>query len=83
MDKSMFEFGIIVCGDGTEIIDRGMITEYSELTPVQMIEYVELDVQLELMDRRKKTEQREAKAERKRKFAWNPLYRLACGCGIF
>lgn len=76
----MFEFGIIICLDGTEIIDRGMITEYDELTPVQMIEYLEMDIQLELMDRMKRKER--AEAERRRKIARNPVYRLACLCGL-
>lgn len=76
----MFEFGIIICGDGTEIIDRGMVTEYSGLTPIQMAEYVEIDIQLAIMDRLER--KRKAESGRKRKFTRNLLYRLACLCGI-
>lgn len=61
-----FDFGILVCSDGTEIIDRNQRTFYHQLTPVQMVEYIEMDVQLELMDRLEQKAREEA--EHKRKF---------------
>ncbi|NBH86992.1 hypothetical protein D7X88_19290 [bacterium C-53] len=76
----MFDFRIIICGDGTEIIDRRIRTLYSELTPVEMMEYTEVDVQLEIMDRIAKRARKED--ERKRKLARNLLRKLACFCGF-
>lgn len=75
----MFDFMIIVCADGTEIIDRAKRTSCDMLTLPQMVEYIEMDVQLAIMDRMR----REARAEEsKRKLLRNPLYRLACLCGL-
>ncbi|EOT24133.1 hypothetical protein C805_02345 [Eubacterium sp. 14-2] len=76
----MFDFRIIICDDGTEIIDRNLVTEYAELTPVQMVEYVEVDVQLAIMDSMRRTEQR--RKERQQKISQNPLYKLACLCRL-
>lgn len=76
----MFEFGIIICADGMEIIDRSMTTPYSALTPLQMADYIEVDAQLAVMEQMKRKAQREA--DQQRKLAKNPLYRLACLLGI-
>ena len=46
----MFEFRIIDTADGNQVIDRNLKTPYSALTPLQMVEYVEVDVQLAIMD---------------------------------
>lgn len=76
----MFEFRIIDTEDGNQIIDRNLKTPYNALTPLQRMEYIEIDVQLAIMDRLKRKEKREQ--ERKRKIAKNPLYKLACLCGL-
>ena len=47
----MFEFRIIDTVDGNQIIDRKLKTPYKALTPLQMIEYHEMDVRLAYMDR--------------------------------
>lgn len=47
----MFDFGITVCADGTEIIDKKIKTAYNELTAIQMVAYTELDNRLFMMDR--------------------------------
>ena len=77
----MFEFRIIICTDGTEIIDRHLKTPYNALTPLQMMEYMEMDATLSLMDRMER--RAKAEADRRRKLARNPLYRIACLCGLF
>ena len=77
----MYEFRIISCENGSEIIDRSLKTPYSALTPTRMTEYQEVIVQLAISDRMKRKAQREE--ERRRKRERNPLYRLACLCGIF
>lgn len=76
----MFDFRIIVCADGTEIVDRTLKTPYKALTPLQMVEYQEMDAQIAIMDMIKRKER--VQAERQRKLARNPIYRLACFCGL-
>ena len=76
----MFEFRIIDTADGNQIIDRQLKTPYNALTPLQMMEYMEMDAQLSLMDRMERKKRIEA--DRRRKIARNPLYRIACLCGL-
>lgn len=77
----MFEFRIIDTADGNQIIDRNLKTPYNTLTPLQMLEYMEMDNQLAIMDRIERKARQ--KAEHMRKLAKNPFYRLACMCGLF
>ena len=76
----MFDFRIIVCSDGTEIIDTSLKTPYESLTTVQMLEYSEMYIQLSVMEQMKRKAREEA--ERKRKLARNPFYRIANTFGI-
>ena len=76
----MFDFRIIDTADGNQIIDRNLKTPYKALTPLQMVEYLEMDNRLAYMGRM----ERKARAEalRKRKLARNPFIRFACFCGL-
>ena len=47
----MFNFRIIDTADGNQIIDRNLKTPYNALTPIQMMEYLEMDNRLAYMDR--------------------------------
>ena len=76
----MFDFRIIDTQDGNQIIDRNLKTPYNTLTPLQMLEYMEMDNQLAIMDRIERKARQ--KAEHMRKLAKNPFYRLACMCGL-
>lgn len=76
----MFDFRIIETEDGNQVIRRDLKTPYSALTPMQYIEYTNMEVQLYIADRQKLKSQRES--ERQRKLARNPFYRIACMCGI-
>ena len=76
----MFNFRIIDTADGNQIIDRNLKTPYSSLTPVQMVEYTEMDNRLLIMDRMEHKERQ--KAEHIRKIAKNPFYRMACMVGL-
>lgn len=76
----MFEFRIINLPDGSQIIDPALKTPYEALTPAQMVEYVEMDVQLDTMDRMEWKAR--AKAGHERKLVGNIAYRLACLCGL-
>lgn len=77
----MFNFRIIETADGNQIIDRQLKTPYNALTPLQMVEYMEMDSQLAIMDRMERKARQ--KAEHIRRLARNPFYRIACMCGIF
>ena len=76
---SMFNFRIIPCADGTEVIDTNLKTPYESLTPSQMVDYVETDKTLAYMDRMERKVRIEE--ERKRKIARNPIYKMACRLG--
>lgn len=76
----MFDFRIIDTEDGNQVIRRDLKTPYSALTPMQYIEYTNMEVQLYIADRQKKKFQREAK--RHRKLARNLFVRFACFCGL-
>lgn len=73
----MFNFRLFSTPDGNQIIDRTLKTPYDSLTAFQMLEYMEIDNELERMEKKQKRE-----AERQRKTARNPLWKLACICGI-
>lgn len=76
----MFNFRIIRCADGIEIIDRQLKTPYNALTVIQLMEYTEVDNQLAYMDRLEHKAKEEA--EHKRKITRNPFYKLARMCGL-
>ena len=76
----MFDFRIIDTLDGNQIIDRSLKTPYNALTPLQMVEYLEMDNRLAYMDRMER--KKRVEIERRRKLARNPFVRLACFCGL-
>ena len=76
----MFEFRIIDTPDGNQIIDRNLKTPYKALTTLQMVEYLEMDNRLAYMDRMERKAR--AAAERRQKIARNPIYKMACLCGL-
>ena len=76
----MFNFRIIDTPDGNQIIDRNLKTPYKALTTLQMVEYLEMDNRLDYMDRLERKAR--AEAERRRKIARNPIYKMACLCGL-
>ena len=76
----MFDFRIIELQDGNQVIDRNLKTPYNALTPLQMVEYVEMEVQLAIMDAMERKQKREA--ERKRKIVYRLARKIACVCGI-
>lgn len=76
----MFDFRIIDTPDGNQVIDRNLKTPYKALTPLQMVEYLEMDNRLAYMDRMER--KKRVEIERRRKLARNPFVRLACFCGL-
>ena len=79
-ENIMFNFRIIDTLDGNQIIDRNLKTPYKALTTLQMVEYLEMDNRLAYMDRVERKAR--AEAERRRKIARNPIYKMACLCGL-
>lgn len=75
-----FNFRIVKSADGVEIIDCNRITPIAALTPITLIEYKRTENDLYFMDRQKRKQQREA--ERKRKFTYRFMHKVACMCGI-
>lgn len=78
VEDVMFDFRIIEMETGDQIIDQSMKTPYNALTPLQMVEYLEMDNRLAYMNRMERKAR--VDAERKRKIARNPIYKLACLC---
>ncbi len=76
----MFNFRIINCPDGTQVIDSSLKTPYGALTPVQMEEYMEIDTQIAVMERLKRKAKRES--NRKRVIRKNLFYKLSSVCGL-
>ena len=76
----MFNFRLINTPDGNQIIDTTLKTPYSSLTPLQMVEYIDVDNRLAYMERMERKQQREA--ERQRKFTYKLFNKVACMCGI-
>lgn len=76
----MFDFRIIETPDGNQVIDRQLKTPENSLTPIEMLEYTEMDDQLYYMDKLEEKARKEA--EQQRKQAKNPLHKLVCLCGI-
>ncbi|MDY4819932.1 MAG: hypothetical protein SO206_06840 [Bacilli bacterium] len=76
----MFNFRIINTPDGNQIIDTTLKTPYDSITPIEMMEYIEVDARLEHMRRMERKQQREA--ERQRKFTYRFIHKVACACGI-
>ena len=76
----MFEFRLINTPDGNQIIDTTLKTPYDSITPIEMMEYIEVDNQLVYIERMERKQKREA--ERQRKFTYKVFHKLACVCGI-
>lgn len=70
----MFEFRLINTEGGNQIIDMSLRTPYESLTPLQMLDYIEVDSHMAIMERMKRKQRRQQ--------ARNPLWKLACFCGI-
>lgn len=70
----MFYFRIITLSDGNQVISPDLKTPYESLTPLEMVEYTEMERELALMDKMKRKARQET--ERVRKMKRNPLRRI-------
>ena len=76
----MFNFRLINTPDGNQIIDTTLKTPYDSITAIEMLEYMEVDARLAYMERMERKQKKEA--ERKRKFTYRFIHKVACACGI-
>lgn len=76
----MFDFRLFNTPDGNQVIDTTLKTPYDSITPIEMLEYMEVDARLEYMRRMERKQKKEA--ERKRKFTYKFFHKVACMCGI-
>ena len=76
----MFNFRLINTPDGNQIIDTTLKTPYDSITPIEMMEYMEVDARLEYMKRMERKQKREA--ERQRKLTYRFMHKVAYMCGI-
>ena len=76
----MFNFRLINTPDGNQIIDTTLKTPYDSITAIEMLEYMEVAARLDYMERMERKQKKEA--ERKRKFTYRFIHKVACACGI-
>lgn len=74
----MFNFRLIETPDGNQVIDTTLKTPCESLTPLQMVEYMEIDAHIARMERMERKKKRVLKHKQEN----NPLWKLACLCGI-
>ena len=79
-ERTYFDFRIIRCANGNDLIDETLKTPYAALNPIQMVEYTEVDNNLAYMRRLERQKRREAEIQRK--FAYKLFHKVACVCGI-
>lgn len=49
-----FNFRIIKAGNGTEVIDNTLSTPYNSLTPMQMLDYINIENSLYFTERKRR-----------------------------
>lgn len=72
----MFHFRLIMTADGNQIIDLSKNTPYDSITPMEMLEYIEVDEKLAFSERLERRRQR--LEEPPQRFLMNPFRRLIC-----
>lgn len=80
LEMDCFDFRVINLPNGDQVIDKAIRTPYEALEPLQMLEYTEMEREMAVMDQMRRKEKRELR--RRRRNSRNPLYRLACICGL-
>lgn len=70
----MFHFRLIMTADGNQIIDMSQDTPYESISPVEMLEYIEVDEKLAFSERLERKRQRLEEAPQR--FLMNPFKRL-------
>lgn len=85
-DKTMnntiacYDFRIIRCQDGSEIIDEKLKTPLDSIDGVLAAEYQKVQDALDIIHKKEKKRQKEASAKQKKER--NILFKIACLCGL-
>ena len=79
-ERICFDFRLVDLPDGSQLINDKVKTPIDALTPEMQVEYMEVYSQLSYLETLKRQARREA--DRQRKLARNPLYRLANAFGL-
>ena len=79
-ENTMFNFRLINTPDGNQVIDTTLKTPYNSITPIEMIEYIEIDASIAYMERLERKQKKEV--ERQRKISYKLFHKVACACGI-
>lgn len=74
--ETYFDFRLTNTPDGNQVINNSLKTPINSITPLQMLEYLEVEKQLNYFT---DLEQKERKQRKTRK---GFLYKIACVCGI-
>ena len=72
----MFNFRLINLANGNQVIDKSLKTSYASLTPLQMIEYIEIDNKMAYIESIERKKIREAKNNQN--FIFRLIHKIVC-----
>lgn len=72
----MFNFRLINLANGNQIIDKSLKTPYASLTPLQMIEYIEIDNKMAYIESIERKKIREIKNNQN--FIFRLIHKIVC-----
>lgn len=72
----MFNFRLINLANGNQVIDKSLKTSYASLTPLQMIEYIEVDNKMAYIESIERKKIREAKNNQN--FIFRLIHKIVC-----
>lgn len=75
-----YDFRIIRCRDGSEIIDEKLKTPLDSIDGVLAAEYQKVQDALDIIHKKEKKRQKEASVRQKKER--NILFKIACLCGL-
>ena len=72
----MFNFRLINLANGNQVIDKSLKTPYASLTPLQMIEYIEIDNKMAYIESIERKKIREIKNNQN--FIFRLIHKMVC-----
>ena len=72
----MFNFRLINLANGNQVIDKSLKTPYASLTPLQMIEYIEIDNKMAYIESIERKKIREIKSNQN--FIFRLIHKIVC-----
>lgn len=72
----MFNFRLINLANGNQVIDKSLKTPYASLTPLQMIEYIEIDNKMAYIESIERKKIREIKNNQN--FIFRLIHKIVC-----